>query len=239
MLKVYTQENKFSNRKKPYVFKSRNERSIDEDEIIHQIAESHTTITEADARAVMTVLEDIFWRNINEGNAVKLFMGSFRAGASGSAETSDEVFKPRKVHYKGAPERDHAISLLFESDLMKEKILCTSVKLKRVSTAGFCNPRIFSIDGAVGTNGTAFARKDYATISGSFIKIDPNEEGQGVFLRSGSGIFRVRAYIRNTRSTVCFQIPEELGAGDYSVFIKTKRTTVLHTSNELQITVKN
>lgn len=92
MLKVYTQENTFTNRKKPYVFKSQNDITVDEDAIIRQIADANTTITEADARAVMNVLERVFWNNIRDGNVVKLFMGSFRAGAAGSAETSKEIF---------------------------------------------------------------------------------------------------------------------------------------------------
>lgn len=236
MLKVYTQKNTLSNRKKPYVFKSQNAFTVDEEDIIKAIAESHTTITEADARAVLSVLENVFWEKINLGCVVKLFMGSFRAGASGSADSEDEIFKPKKVHYRNAPVRDHAISLLFNTNKKKEKNLCTTVKTERVRHGGLCNPYITQILNTF-DNSIEFTQKDVATIDGRFIKIDILDPEQGVFV-SGNGVnVRINKYLHNTKSKIEFFIPDELSDGIYLVMVKTNRKGVLHSSNSHQIVV--
>lgn len=238
MLKVYTQENTFTNRKKPYVFKSQNDITVDEDTIIRQIADANTTITEADARAVMNVLERVFWNNIRDGNVVKLFMGSFRAGAAGSAETSKEIFKPVPVNYKNAPQRDHKISLLFKSDIKKEKLLCEDVKYERITNHGICNPYISSISGYSNRINGVFSPMEIATIDGKFIKIDCKDDNQGVFISGKGKTYKPNIFIKNTRTILSFQLPAEIEEGEYLVTVKTNRRGLLHESNTYKIIIE-
>lgn len=237
MLKVYTQENTLAHRKKPYVFKSQNCYTVEQDALIKEIAEANTTITEADALAVMSVLEQKFWNFINEGCVVKMFMGSFRAGAGGTAEKESEIFKPKKVNYRNAPERDHTISLNFEADKIKEKELCRTVNVQRISHSGFCEPVITSISGYTGE--PYFCTKDIATIYGQFLKIRPDDEVQGVFLSKAGKRQRMSVYTQTTRSRISFQLPDDIEEGIYSVEVCTNPSGVLHFSNIYQIVVKS
>lgn len=238
MLQVFTQENTLPNRKKPFVFKSRNADTIDEEQIVKRIAGAGTTITAADTKAVLAVLEKVFWELINSGYVVKLFMGSFRAGAAGSADSANEIFKPKKVKYKGAPERDHKLSLLFESDRKKEKDLCNTVKIERIKNHGFCNPCIHNIQNYGDKSRITFAQKDLVLLSGDFIKIDTKDSEQGVFITSKGITKQAAVYLHNSRSKLIFQLPPELPEGTYSITVKTNRTGVLHTSNVYQIIIE-
>ena len=68
----------------------------------------------------------------NTGAAVKLFMGTFRAATSGTAERADETFRPQKGRDHRTPVRDHTISLHFEKDQQFSEAL-QNMKLNRLS----------------------------------------------------------------------------------------------------------
>ncbi|MFA6857597.1 MAG: DNA-binding domain-containing protein, partial [Treponema sp.] len=140
MLDVYVSRNNFENRKKEFIFRSRNCGTITRDKFVQMIAESNTTVTETDTIAVMTLIEQQFDKLINEGFAVQLPMGTFRAGASGTAESPDDRFCPKPARSPDTPKRDHALSLLFEPDRKKEKNLRYHVKYQKVKSRTVCRP---------------------------------------------------------------------------------------------------
>lgn len=135
MLEVYISKNTFTNKKKPYVFRSRNLITYTQEDIINEIDRSGTTFTAADAAGLLAELEDVFTKFIKSGAAVKLFMGTFRASASGTAETATETFRPKKGRDPRTPVRDHTISLHFEKDQRFSEEL-RDMKFKRL---GFQN----------------------------------------------------------------------------------------------------
>ena len=96
MLEVYISENTFTNKKKPYIFRSRNLITYTQEDIIQEIGMSGTTFTAADAAGLLAELEEVFTKYIKSGAAVKLFMGTFRAATSGNAERADETFRLQK-----------------------------------------------------------------------------------------------------------------------------------------------
>jgi hypothetical protein len=120
MLSIYISRNNFGNRKKDYIYRSRNCGIITQDMFIKMIAGANTTVTEPDTIAVMTLIEQKFDELINTGFAVQLPMGIFRAGASGTAESTTDCFRPKSLYSKDAKKTDHTISLLFESNRKKK-----------------------------------------------------------------------------------------------------------------------
>ena len=74
MLEVYISENTFTNKKKPYIFRSRNLITYTQEDIIQEIGMSGTTFTAADAAGLLAELEEVFTKYIKSGAAVKLFM---------------------------------------------------------------------------------------------------------------------------------------------------------------------
>lgn len=59
MLEVYISKNTFTNKKKPYVFRSRNLITYTQEDIINEIDRSGTTFTAADAAGLLAELEDV------------------------------------------------------------------------------------------------------------------------------------------------------------------------------------
>ena len=141
------------------------------------------------------------------------------------------------MNYRGAPKRDHSLSLLFEPDLKKQKRLCDTIKIERIKGHGFCNPYIHQILNYGDRFRITFGQKDLAVIFGDYVKIDPKDEEQGVFISSNGIKKRAEVYLHNTRSKLAFQLPAELSEGTCSVTVKTNRAGVLHTSNTYQIVI--
>ena len=126
MLKVYVRENNFKNKKKKHAFHSRTCGTVTREQFSDIVANSNTTVTCPDTIAVMAAPEAQFDRLISEEYAVQLPMGTFRAEASGTAETINEVFSPcgrSHTQKSTSTEHDHTISLLFEVNRKKEKSL--------------------------------------------------------------------------------------------------------------------
>lgn len=232
MLEVYTRENTLANRKSPFIFRSKNCGTIGKKEIIKRIGEYNSTITEADAVAVFTIFEDIFWNYIYDGYVVKLFMGSFRAGAYGSAQRLLETFRPKKVNYKGAPKRDHGFSLLFSSNRKAEELFESKIKFERLREGGLCTPKISSIYDLMSKKHKIFLPDDLIVIHGQYLKIDCTDMEQGVFLVSETmDKIRINRYIRNTRINLGFILPENIPLGEYRVYVCTNRAGKYHNTD--------
>ena len=236
MLEVYKTTNNFPNCKKKFAFRSRNPQTITQDEFIDLIANANTTITKSDTIAVFSEMENQFNKVIASGNALKLFVGTFRAGASGSAENAEDTFSPKPKKDKRTPKKDHKISLLFEPEKSMTKLIA-QMKYKFLGLVQPCHTAIYHIKRIGYPEKDTISPSDVIEIKGSFIKIDPNDNEQGVFLSASGSIeeYRLSTYLRCSRVTIDAQLPKDIPAGDYFVFVKTKSFGI---SNSHQITIE-
>lgn len=227
MLEVYISENKFKNKKKPFVFRSRNPQTYTQEDIIDAIAEAGTTFTKADAAGMFKVFEYVFKQYIERGDAVKLFMGTFRAAASGTAETNSETFKPVIPKDPRTPKRDHNISLGFEPNEAYSEEL-RNIPFRRLGFVKLCRPVITSISNAQIQSESPLAPGDYITICGRFLKFDFSDSRQGVFFKETNGTksYKAARFTRATRLVITVQLPPELTPGTYSVHIYTQTAPV-------------
>lgn len=222
MLEVYISKNTFTNKKKPYVFRSRNLITYTQEDIINEIDRSGTTFTAADAAGLLAELEDVFTKFIKSGAAVKLFMGTFRASASGTAETATETFRPKKGRDPRTPVRDHTISLHFEKDQRFSEEL-RDMKFKRLGFQKLCVPYISVIKNGIIGKTDIFQPGDSVLIKGRFLKFDYYNSTQGLFFKNKetAQVFKATSFTRLTRLSVQALIPTELQDGIYSVYIAT------------------
>lgn len=222
MLEVYISKNTFTNKKKPYVFRSPNLITYTQEDIINEIDRSGTTFTAADAAGLLAELEDVFTKFIKSGAAVKLFMGTFRASASGTAETATETFRPKKGRDPRTPVRDHTISLHFEKDQRFSEEL-RDMKFKRLGFQKLCVPYISVIKNGIIGKTDIFQPGDSVLIKGRFLKFDYYNSTQGLFFKNKetAQVFKATSFTRLTRLSVQALIPTELQAGIYSVYIAT------------------
>jgi hypothetical protein len=103
MLKVYVTHNNFANKKKKYSFRSTTTETMSQNQLIDAIANANTTVTKADTIAVMSELQEQFDKAIKNGKSVTLFMGTFTASASGTAESHTETFNPCRHNNRSIP----------------------------------------------------------------------------------------------------------------------------------------
>src|SRR5574344_1402174 len=210
MLSIYLRENNFRNRKKRYVFKSKTCGTITKEELISSIANANSSITEADTLAVMNLLEEQFYKLINEGYSVQLPMGTFRASVSGTTDSETEPFTASKTK-----ESDKRISLIFEPDLQKQKLLCKTVKCKRTTNALKCTPHISTVQNGMETT-TLFTSGDSIILRGEYLKVDPADSSQGLFL-CGAKNYRLTHYSHKARRTLIATIPRSIPHGSYTL----------------------
>ena len=235
MLEVYISENTFTNKKKPYIFRSRNLITYTQEDIIQEIGMSGTTFTAADAAGLLAELEEVFTKYIKSGAAVKLFMGTFRAAASGTAESANETFRPQKGRDHRTPVRDHRISLHFEKDQQFSEAL-RNMKFNRLGLKKLCLPYISHIENGIIGKTNTFQPGDSVLIKGRFLKFDYCNSNQGLFFKNTETgqIFRATSFTKLTRLSVQALIPSELQDGVYSVYIKTDENKL---SNPVKIKV--
>ena len=171
----------------------------------------------------------------NTGAAVKLFMGTFRAATSGTAERADETFRPQKGRDHRTPVRDHRISLHFEKDQQFSEAL-RNMKFNRLGLKKLCLPYISHIENGIIGKTNTFQPGDSVLIKGRFLKFDYCNSNQGLFFKNTETgqIFRATSFTKLTRLSVQALIPSELQDGVYSVYIKTDENKL---SNPVKIKV--
>jgi len=236
MLEVYMTNNNFPNHKKPYVFRSRNQTIYTQKELVKMIADYNSTVTETDAIAVMKAFEEVFNRIIARGDGVKLFMGTFRAGASGTAESAEEFFSPKPKVDKRTAKHDHKISLIFEPAASYAKDLLL-IPFKWLGLEKLCYTRISSVKNVLRENCDYFYPSDVIEIKGTFIKVRPKYNEEGVFLLNNKTHekYRLNQYFRATRVTIAAFLPADIPSGEYSLFIETEKGTSV---NSIVIEIK-
>lgn len=243
MLQVFTRKNYLAkDDKKPYLISSRTMNIMDEDMLIKKMREYNSTITEADMRAVLSVLRIIVLRSAGQGYMVQVPFGSVWAVAGGSCQTIDELYKP------GAKGNDHTLDIHFRSLKSVRDELLSGAEIERVSSVYVQHP---SIAGAfyLDANGDEYSvvkrdekgeeisavtlkAGDTLRLKGEYLKIDATDENQGIFLYTAGSDKKVRIekYTRNGGKIIDCAIPAELTAGKYTVEIVTQPGVDRHDS---------
>jgi hypothetical protein len=243
MLGIYISRNNFGNRKKDYTFRSRNCGVITQEKFIQMIAGANTTVTEPDTIAVMSLMEQKFDELINAGFAVQLPMGIFRAGASGTAESTTDYFRPKTLYSKDAKKTDHTISLLFESNRKKEKKLKYSVKYGKIQNKLVCVPSVDAVFTLNDSCAHTIEQGQSLSLHGEYLKIDFPDEEQGVYLCKAGGLnteklYRISDFSRNARRTLTFRIPYDIPSDDYKLCICTRPAKTLLTAYSRNIRIE-
>lgn len=237
MLEVYMTRNHFPNSKKKFSFRSHSTKIYTQEEFVDLIANAHTTLTKPDVIAVFSEMERQFNHILENGDGVKLFMGSFHPGASGTAEKADDHFSPKPRTSQNADKKNHKISLLFEPDKTFRKKLI-SIPFKFLGFTKICTAIIHFIRPVDTAKVDKISPSDFVEIKGSYLKLDPNDTNQGVFLSKlhDSKEYRLNEYTRCTRVTITARIPPDIQADEYYIFARSKD---FGTSNHFSIKISD
>lgn len=220
MIQIYTHLNSFKTDegKDKYCFRSVVDQTIDSEELIRQIVNYNSTLTEADVRAMLTVLNEKVRKLVNLGYKVELPFGYVFNTAKGTAARINDGFVPGKGNHCIIPE------FRFKKDAVKD--MAKDAVFKNAGKGYAIRPvitELYSIKSdATISRELSFEPGAILHISGRNLKFDPNDNLQGVFLvDSENHKIRVESYSRIGRKIVECRIPA-LNPGNYEVKLVTK-----------------
>lgn len=221
MLNVMTQRNPLhsSDEKDVYCFRSTNSETYTNEMMIQEMLLNYTsTVTEADALAVLTAYFTIVARYVAKGYVVQTPFCTFRASANGTCTTDDGYFQPGTG--------DHRVDVIFCMDGKIKAQIEQDISYKQVEPEYLSDPKIRKTcilsDGAEPKKELDAKSGDDFQLKGKNLSFDLADEKQGVFLSLGGKETKVTKFSRLGSNIIIGRIPNNIGAGSYKIVLRTK-----------------
>lgn len=221
MIQVYTYQNslKTIEGKDKYCFRSVVDQILDNEQLIKEIISYNSTITEADVRAVLSVLNDRVKHFVNLGYKVELPFGWMFNKANGTVSKLNDGFVPGSSNHRITP------VFRFKEDVSDEMVKNAAYKL---AGSGFVQYPIIKALCSILPNGKENDVLDFNSgsiikIKGKYVSFDTDDDLQGVFLISSDKTeTRITNYNRIGSCIIDAYVPKDIAAGDYEVKLVTK-----------------
>ena len=218
MVAITTYRNSLKSATKGYCFRSVSDQTLGAEQLIKEIIGYNSTITEADARAVLSVLNDRVKHFVNLGFRVELPFAFIQLKARGTVERLNDGFVPGTANHR------FDIVCTFKEDAAREMKSCPAWRVAGVGWTVM--PKITELVG-VGATGAElqsleFKNQDILRIKGRNLGFDAAKEDQGVFFVDAAGTeVRAGRYHSVGSAITDVYIPEGLPAGTYKVKVVT------------------
>ena len=213
-----TLKNKSTKKTNEYCFRSTVDQTLTAEQLIQEIIRYNSTITEADARAVLSVLNDRVKHFVSLGYEVELPFAFLHLKANGTVARLNGGFTP------GAGDNRFEVVCTFKEDAAKEMTDTTAYRI--AGTGWTVLPKITELLSVskVGKESSSlfFETSDMMRIKGKYLKFDANNEKQGVFFVAQDGK-ETPAERYNSIGTCITEvyIPASLASGLYKIKIVT------------------
>lgn len=216
-----------------YCFRSSVNQTLTTEQLITEIVNYNSTLTAADVRAVLSVLDIKVRDFVNKGYKVELPFMDVRLKATGTCANKEDSFT--------AGSGNHVIGIAVTVKESAREEMTANASYSQLYPESPRDPKItlvYSVN-ADGTKNTdlGFRAGDSVRITGKNLAFDFSDSEQGVFLQSGETCTRVEKYNRLGGSVLDTFIPSGLAAGTYSVFVRTKPGTARYKKAEFEHTV--
>ena len=223
MIQIYSYLNSFQagEEKDKYCFRSVADQTLNSEQLIKEIINYNSTITEADARAVLSVLSTKVNHFVNLGYKVELPFGYIYNKANGTVARINDGFVPGTGN--------HRISTVFRFKDDAAYEMTKNAAYKNAGSGYVSLPQITELY-SIKNNGKedealSFAAGSLLRIMGKKISFDIEDTIQGVFLiDSEHHEVHIESYNRIGTNVVEAYIPA-VSAGSYEVKIVTKPGT--------------
>lgn len=218
MIAITAYKNQLENRRKEYCYRSVIDQNLSSEQLIREIIGYNSTITEADARAVLSVLNDRVKHFVKLGYNVELPFAFIHLKANGTSDKLNGGFTP------GTGNHRFEVVCSFKTDAAREM---EDTAAWRIAGTGWAIvPKITELVSVstVGKecSGLTFVPHDILRIRGRNLSFNAVDGKQGVFFvgSDGSEIRAARYHSVGTAITDVF-VPAELSPGKYKVKIVT------------------
>ncbi len=218
MVAITAYKNSLANRKRACCFRSITDQVLSFEQLIKEIIAYNSTITEADARAVLSVLNDRVKHFVNLGYDVELPFAFIHLKANGTADRLNDGFMP------GIGDHRLEVSCRFKNDAAKEM---EDSDAWRIAGVGWTIlPKITELvsRNAMGRESEALSLYplEILRIKGRNLSFDASDEQQGVFfINEEAQAIRAGRYHNVGTSITDVFIPGNLDPGIYKVKIVT------------------
>lgn len=218
MIAITAYKNPLKTRKRACCFRSVADQTLSSEQLIKEIIGYNSTLTEADARAMLSVLNDRVRHFVKLGYSVELPFAFIHLRANGTSDRLNAGFMP------GTGDHRFEVTCAFKEDAAKEM---EDTSAWRIAGIGWTIlPKITELvsRNAAGKESDAlsFQCQDILRIKGQNLSFDATDEKQGVFFidSSDAKVRAARYYNVGTSITDVF-IPGGLAPGRYKVKIVT------------------
>ena len=232
MLKIFLRQNMTAHAKAKYNFRSENEAEITFENLVDEMAANNTTVTKADITGVMDVYKSVVLRYTQLGYTVRGPLGLLFVTAGGTTDDKLASFQPN------ISTNDHNLNLRFLADTAISRSILANTKTVRVSNRLKMIPSIEDVLNADGNDENTIKAGDTIRVLGDYLKFDPSDGTQGIFLEKEGVSTRLDYYAWNTNKRIDTRIPSDCAAGKYTLKISAKPCTIQYTeafSEEIEI----
>ena len=229
MLSITTIRNHLNQKCKPYCFRSSVEQTLSTEQLIKEIVKYNSTLTDADVRACLSVLDNKVREYVNKGYRVELPFAYLNLNAKGTCDKSTDSF------VNGLNDNKIGVKVTLKNDAVVD--MTQNVEYKQQSAGYVMDPKITGVfavlqDGTK-SNDLNFATGDIIEICGKNFSLDYDDEMQGVFFESETDSVRANRFSRSGTNIIDAVIPKSLAQGTYHLLVRTKPGTERYAEHKL------
>jgi hypothetical protein len=213
-LQVTTKPNNLTTSEIRFLFISKNAGKITLDQLLDEAAEAHSTVTRADLAASIHILIEVTHKLLYEGFRIEFPFVDLYLKASGSAETSETPFTPKRKS------TDHTFTLHALVHKREQHISAGSVQwLRRDFNRFRFTPSVRKAE--IWEDSTIY-------IEGKNLEFDKTDSRDGICLMTGTGDDKIVPVRYNlVKNTEIIALLPPLEPGTYSLYITNRGNSVL------------
>ena len=189
-------------------------RNVPFEEVVARMTGRGLTLTDTEVKSVFNEFEHLLIELLEEGCAINTPFLKISPSIVGVFSNADDVFDPAR----------HAVRL---NASLGSSIVIDQRKIKvQKEKLSLVQPEILSVkDYQTMQVNEVIKRGGTVEITGSDLKIYPEDLEQGVFIGNQGSEVRVTTYMMNKPSILIFQVPQNVPGGEVYVRVKNKANT--------------
>lgn len=217
--------------KDSYCFRSSCSQKISTQQLVKEMSNYNSSFTEADLAGMLSVLNTVVTNKLMEGYNIEFPFGSVFPSVSGTCAGIQDSF----VLGQG----NHQLSFGFLANATTKQAVMAGLKYKQLQPDSSNEARLYRLssltDNAKESHELSLSAGKILRLHGRNLTFDFDDAAQGVFLENEDGKNRMERFTRAGSNIIDLPIPDDLAAGDYTVFIVTKPGTNYFTASIGQI----
>jgi hypothetical protein len=210
-MKYYVYSNKITSDPNVCLAKVTQQETTSFEELVKKATRRGLTLTDTELKSAIIELTYTIIDELNNGKAVETPFARYRPSISGVFTSKDDTFDSNRhsININCLVGRDIKVDL---GNIVLEKVKYTNT-----------NPLIESLlNYSTQEENSILSPGGAAEIKGELLKLDLDDNEQGLFFINGNSTTKAQVIMRNMPSDLIFNIPNTLTAGEFHIEIRNK-----------------